>query len=198
MKTNKFIVPLILIIIVFASACGPRKSSTPASDDGFLAAYQKFTDAVKHKSFAELKTLIEPSTGLFVIESPGALPVVYNLPDVEAFVSQNGKTLFDFFNDKISQVPVSEDMPVVDCKNSNGTPYSKAGCFMKDISSSNSSELAFLSSVEGNGSDKQKAETAKKTLNMKVINSYNHVYYFTKSGEKWYLTFIDMRTPCEA
>ncbi|MFH0866513.1 MAG: hypothetical protein V1904_09965 [Bacteroidota bacterium] len=200
-----FITPILLIIIAICG-CGQRNSSnvpltgqdsTNTADDGFPVVYKEFTEAVKHESFPELKNVLDPAVGIFIIESPGALPVVYNLPDVEAFVSQNGKTLFDFFNDKISREPVSSDMPVVDCVFSNGTPYNKTGCFMKSISSSDN-ELNFISSAGGNADDKQKAEDARKKLSMKVINTYNHVYYFTKSGDKWYLTFIDLRKPCEA
>lgn len=195
------------ILIVFMLAvcgCGPRNSNSPSGnndtsvpDDGFLTVYKKFTEAVRHKSFDELKTILDPAAGIFIIQSEGAMPAVYNLPDISAFVAQNGKTLFDFFSDKISLDPVSEELPAVDCKYSNGTPYSKAGCYMKKISSSDN-ELNYLSSANGNADDKKKAEDARKKLSMKVINSYNHIYYFTQSGNTWFLTFIDLRKPCEA
>lgn len=175
----------------------PCSDSTASIDNGFLATYKKFTEAVNHKSFSELKSILDPAVGIFIVESPGVLPVVYNLPDVEAFVAQNGKTIFDYFDDKISQQPVDEEMPVVDCAYTNGTPYNKTGCIMKSISSADN-ELNFISLAGGNADDKQKAEEARKKLSMKVINTYNHVYYFTKSGDKWYLTFIDLRKPCEA
>jgi len=205
-KKINFILPLFMAAFFIMSGCGsgnnntvplPDSDSTAGADDGFHTAYKKFTEAVKHKKNSELKSILDPAVGIFIIESPGALPVVYNLPDAEAFVSQNGKTLFDFFNDKISPEPVSADMPVIDCVYSNGTPYNKTGCFMKSITSADN-ELSFLSSASGNADDKQKAEVARNKLSMKVINTYNHVYYFTKSGDKWYLTFIDLRKPCEA
>jgi len=202
-RINLFFLPFLIIVVIICS-CGQRSSNTPiknndttAKADGFLAVYKNFCEAVGHKNFDELKNSIDPAAGIFIIQSSGALPEVYHLPDVSAFVSQNGKTLFDFFNDKISIEPVNENMPVVDCKFSNGTPYNKTGCFMKIISSADN-ELSFISSAGGHASDKKMAEDARKKLGVKVINTYNHVYYFTKSGENWYLTFIDLRKPCEA
>lgn len=192
------------MMLFILSGCGQRNNSNISvsdknctiSSESFLKTYKNFTEAIQHKSFSELKNIIDTATGIFIIESPGALPVVYNLPDIESFVSQNGKNVFDLFNDKISLEPDGADLPIIDCEYSNGTPYNKTGCFMKSISSDN--ELDFILISEGNTDDKQKAEAARKKLSMKVINTFNHVYYFTKSGEKWFLTFIDLREPCEA
>lgn len=207
MKKFKIFIPLVSVFFLLIGGCHQKGDNENAlretgdtmnSDNGFLNVYKKFSDAIIHKSFQEFNSLIDSATGIFIIESPGALPVVYHLMDVEAFVSQNEKTLFDFFNDKILLPPIDSVMPVIDCNYVNETPYDKTGCFMKDISASWESELNFLTIAGGNDSDKIKAEAARKKLNMKVINTYNHVYYFTKHDSNWYLTFIDMRTPCSA
>lgn len=194
-----------LLVVLFLCSCGQQKKNTKPemntdtifTEKGFENVYKNFTESVLHKSVLELNTIVDSTKGIFIIESSGALPSLYWVTDIQTFKSRNGKTFFDCFNVKISEQPVSKEMPVVDCEYSNGTPYSDVGCFMKEISEEDG-ELDFISSIEGGEVIKKKAEDARKTICMKVLNTYNHVYYFTRKGDTWFLSLIDLRTPCEA
>jgi hypothetical protein len=208
MKNILLFATLISSLLILNSGCNQSgsKDDTPqnssdslkVANDGFESAYKNFTNAVRHKSFSELKKIIDPSVGIFIIEANGAIPEVVYLPDIEAFVTKDGKNLFSYFNVKISIAAIDSILPAIDCKYSNGTPYNKTGCFRKKVDQSKDNELSFISSINGLDEHKQKAEVARKLIQMKVINTFNHVYYFSKNNGKWFLTFIDLRTPCSA
>jgi len=208
MKNILILFSICLIVFFSITGCnqsGPKDDAPQNSpdnlkvaNDGFESAYKNFTQAVRHKSFSELKKIIDPSVGIFIIEANGAIPELVYLSDIETFVSNDGKNLFSYFNVKISIAAIDSTLPAIDCKYSNGTPYNKTGCFRKKVDQAKDNELNFLSSINGLEEHKQKAEVARKSIQMKVINTFNHVYYFSKNKGKWFLTFIDLREPCSA
>lgn len=208
MKNLFFSLAILSSFLILNSGCNQSgsKNDTPqnssdslkVTNDGFESAYKIFTDAVRHKSFSELKKIIDPVVGVFIIEANGAIPEVVYFSDIEAFVAKDGKNLFSYFNVKISIAAIDSTLPAIDCKYSNGTPYNKTGCFRKKVDQSKDNELSFISSINCLAEHKQKAESARKSIQMKVINTFNHVYYFSKNNGKWFLTFIDLRVPCSA
>jgi hypothetical protein len=200
-----FILSSLLVIHSSCTQTGTKQNSSKnisdtlnTANDDFERAYKIFTAAVIHKSFSELKNVIDPSVGIFIIKSDGAIPELVSFSDIESFVAQDGKNIFSCFNEKISMASIDSTLPVIDCKYSNGTPYNKTGCFRKKVDQQIDDELGFLLSINGLPEHKDKAEVARKSLQMKVINTFNHVYYFSKNNGKWFLTFIDLRTPCNA
>lgn len=159
----------------------------------FLAFYQKFTQAIIETNLDAVNECINPD-GLYFIETNGAMPLVQKVFDVKAFSKKTPVTTF--FNlgfIDIKNQPIFDTLPKVICA---GEIYDKYGCFSKVENTLKESGLWNYSDL--NEKEIQAIELAANSINLTVRNTQNFTFYFSKTTQGWKLTFLDIRTPCEA
>jgi hypothetical protein len=121
--------------------------------------------------------------GLWLISSQGAMPHIEN-------VSQVDKNFpVDFSAVK------NEELPKVNCDSKSF--WTKEGTFAMEINSFKDEKIWTYCGLTKE--DEAKIAELAQTISWTVINtSLNARYYFSLINGKWYLTFVDLRKPCEA
>jgi len=161
-----------------------------------LIIYQELAAAIIKRDTALLNRFIHPNSGLWVIESNGAMPSARKLTSIPAFDNANKKKhIFNFDTTHLNRKPLQESLPLIDC-NAGPDFYTKTGCFIEETNPLISTELWKYCNVD----DDQQIEIEQLTLQISatVVNTSEFTAYFGKMDNKWYLLFIDIRTPCEA
>ncbi|CAN5348325.1 hypothetical protein BH09BAC5_BH09BAC5_28980 [soil metagenome] len=208
---------IFLISLVFLSSCsGTSNNHVPASDsisakDSLKKAMQEdlpdpsdikqfnwFYSAFVHSATTGddslFNILIHPKYGLWVIHSEGALPAFTKIKSILDYKNADGSKLLPFKREPMLSMPKEEELPVVNCDNKNF--YSKSGCFT-------TLENVFLEQKiwksAGLAADQDKLiEESAATISRTVINTEMYRFYFSLINGTWYLTFIDVRKPCNA
>ncbi len=167
---------------------------SPADIKQFTWFYSAFAQATVTANDSIFNVLIEKKLGLWIIYANGALPQFIHVDKISDFKDGNGKSILPFDRDPMMTVPVEEEMPQVNCDSKNF--YNKKGCFT-------SMQNVFLEEkIWKNATlsaDKDKAiEESAKTITRTVINTENYRFYFSLIDGKWFLTFLDIRKPCQA
>lgn len=160
----------------------------------FNTFYKNFTTAIITKDTAVFNALIHRDYGVYFIESSGAMPMFSKTYFIEKFIANNTKKpFFELDFSKIKEMPVNESLPELICDNN---IYDKQGCFAQEINLLNKSQI--WSFTELNDKQKQEIEVIANTIKYSVINTSNYTFYFSFIYGNWYVTFIDLRTPCSA
>ncbi len=160
--------------------------------DDFLVFYQKFTASIIETNLDAVNKCIHPD-GIYFIESNGALPKIQKVYDVKTFKTSKPTTFFNLeFND-IEAQPLFEFLPKLVCDEE---VYDKQGCYAEVINHLKESGIWNYSGL--NEKEIQAIQAAANNINLTVRNTQNFTYYFSKTEHGWKLTFMDIRTPCEA
>jgi hypothetical protein len=160
----------------------------------FLKFYDAFTTSISTKNEKAFNQFIYTNYGLYIIEAPGAMPVVSKIYNISKFKTINTTTkFFDLPFNEIKKQPLYEELPTIICDENS---YNKLGCFVSENNTLKESQLWGYSGL--NEKEIQAIEFLTKTIQITVVNTSNFTFYFSKIEDKWYLTFIDLRTPCTA
>ncbi|MBI3510210.1 MAG: hypothetical protein HY064_06070 [Bacteroidetes bacterium] len=206
---------VILLAFLFFSCSGdqkkdPSKTDSLSSKDSLKKAmrqdlqpadeihqfnwiYSAFADAATSGKDSLADKFISPNDGLWIIYAPGAMPEFENVKHFDDF-DWNGKKLLPLDRNNMMAVPVEGELPVADCNKSSG--YSKEGCFTTQLNIFADEKAWTYSSLSETDQGKVKQLASKITRT--VVNTAVGKFYFTLSGSTWYLTFIDLRVPCDA
>lgn len=123
---------------------------------------------------------ISENFGVYLIEQPGAMPTVKHVYTVEA--------------SSFSEAIKMEALPKVICDE---TVYDKQGCFAEAINPLIDSQI--WNHTKMNEKEKQAIISLVYSIKYTVIDTENKfTYYFSEIEGEYFLTFIDLRTPCEA
>ena len=166
----------------------------PTDISQFNWIYSLFAHAASQGDDSAFNVFIHPEYGLWIIHSDGAMPQFTHIKKISEYKNIKGKGILPIVFWDISVAPKDESLPVVDCSKKGF--YSKEGVFSQQQNTFLESKLwqnASLSADE----DKEIAQTAS-TITRTVLNTANFTYYFSLIKGSWYLTFIDIRRPCEA
>jgi hypothetical protein len=167
----------------------------PASDiKQFNWFYSAFAHAATTGDDSLFNVVIHPKHGLWIIHSEGAMPEFTKVMKVSEYKNGMGKGLLPFDRNAMMNVPKEEALPKVDCNSKNF--YDKQGCFTQ-MQNSFAQEKIWLYAGLDAGKDKEISELAS-TITRTVVNTENQYrFYFSFIDGSWYLTFIDVRKPCE-
>ncbi|OFY90874.1 MAG: hypothetical protein A3K10_17425 [Bacteroidetes bacterium RIFCSPLOWO2_12_FULL_31_6] len=165
-----------------------------ASNKEFLTFYEKFSTAISKKNATNFNECMDSNFGLYVIESPGALPIISKVYDISKFKSKNNNNnFFELAFNNISSTPIFDELPKVVCEE---TIYDKNGCFASSINALQESQLLNYSDL--NEKEIQAITKLASLVNLTVINTNNYTFYFSFIENKWSISFIDLRIPCQA
>jgi len=201
---------LFLAIMLFLAACGnnehggnnttdstatsgENKTMTTPSD--FKEVYSDFFSSIIDDNSKTFNSYIHPEHGLYIIESKGGVPVFEKVTDISFFRSSTEKkSIFDINKSKIGLQMIEEELPTVNCDSAGF--YTKRGCFTNEENTFKDSKLWDGSGLDA--AEKDKVNKVAQTIVKTIINTANYRYYFSKIEDRWYITFIDMRKPCNA
>ena len=166
----------------------------PSDIHQFNWFYSAFAHAATSGNDTLFDVVIHPEHGLWIIHSEGAVPQFTHVNHILEYKKTDGKSILPFERDAMMNVPKEEDLPVVNCDSKNF--YSKSGCF---TSMENKFAEQKIWKYAGLPADKDKEiEELASTITRTVINTENYRFYFSLINGSWYLTFMDIRRPCEA
>lgn len=172
-----------------------QEDLAPSSDiKQFNWFYSAFAHAATTGNDTIFDVVIHPEYGLWIIHSAGAVPNFTRINHILEFKMPDGKSLIPFQRDAMMRVPKEETLPVLVCEDDK--IYNKSGCF-----TSLQNTFAEQKTWKYAGLDAEKdrvIEESAKTITRTVINTENYRFYFSLIKGSWYLTFLDIMTPCEA
>ena len=184
----------LFFILPFFSCSGEHPEGTPPLQveaghivpplmDSTLSGPPDPASMVKGVTIANLNQYIHPKTGLWLIHSSGAMPKMENTSQVDKNFP------IDFSSCKM------EALPGVNCESKSF--WTKEGCYLQEMNSFKSEKIWTYCGL-GKG-DEAKVEEAAQGISVTVINTaLSARYYFSLIDGKWYLSFVDLRRPCEA
>ncbi|HEU4717272.1 MAG TPA: hypothetical protein VFU15_05550 [Bacteroidia bacterium] len=137
---------------------------------------------------------VSPEHGLWIISSEGAMPHFTNVKSINDYKRSDGTKLLPMDKDRMLAAPKEEELPSVDCNSK--TFWNKDGCFTRE---ENKFKEEKIWQYAGLTNDKEKeVEALAGTISRTVINTQTYRFYFSLINGSWYLTFLDIRKPCEA
>ncbi|MBL4735511.1 MAG: hypothetical protein JKY18_09275 [Flavobacteriales bacterium] len=162
----------------------------------FELYYHQLLKALASRDPEGFNNLVHPEFGCYLIDSPGAIPVITLITDIEKVLQKKAeRSVFDFSNAFLSFPITEESLPTIDCDSPNGF-YSKEGAFVENVNT-----LAAEKIWEYIGLDViEQAPIVKlsRTIDKTIVNTAGFRAYFSKIGDQWYITFFDIRVPCTA
>ncbi|RMG81704.1 MAG: hypothetical protein D6707_04360 [Bacteroidetes bacterium] len=161
-------------------------------EQDFKDFYTAFFVAFSQKDYDALNSVIHPKYGLNIIETSGAMPQIVNVKDISEYKLPTGQSLFEIDMRTIGFEMLEDELPIVKCDEPNY--FDKLGAFTSDENLLEHQQL-----IEHiNPKNKEELLEIEKTIKKTVYNTANYIYYFSFIDGRWYLTFLDVRRPCEA
>jgi hypothetical protein len=166
----------------------------PTDIKQFNWIYSAFVRAAADGNDSAFNVFIHPKKGLWVIHTDGALPVFTHITKISEYTNIKGRGLLPIVFWDINKEPKDESLPTVDCDKKGF--YSKEGCFSTQENKFLEEKIWTYAGLSAD-QDKEVMQLAT-TITRTVVNTANFKYYFSLIDGSWYLTFIDIRRPCEA
>jgi hypothetical protein len=166
-------------------------SSDPAQFEWIYSTFvaSAVTDAPRFNIF------INKDHGLWIINSNGALPQMINVKDISGVKNSKGDSLVPMDQVKMVCTPKVAGWPEIKCDMPSG--WSMTGCYTTEQNKLKESKIREYAGL--NDADNKKVTELAAGITRAVVNTeMNMVFYFTEINGTWYLTFLDIRKPCEA
>jgi hypothetical protein len=210
---NKLI-PAFLLLFLLVSCSETQQSNGKSSTDSasirkktfaeelpppsdirqFKWFYSGFVKIISMHADSLMNKLIHPEFGLNILESRGALPHMSHVTQFSEYKTLDRKSFYDFDTQVLICELKEEDLPKVDCNAKD--LYTKTGCFTREINLLRDSKIWDYCSLTKDQADL--VHRSAQTITRTVLHTNNYTYYFSLIKGSWWLTFIDMRRPCEA
>ncbi len=152
---------------------------TVSSQDSFFNTVSIFAENLKTSGGKEF---INKNNGVYIISSNGAIP------NIEKQFDLNPEILSKTLSSKVK----FEVLPKVVCAD---YIYDKQGSFAEENNSLFDSKIWIYCDLSEE--EKQAIEELAKTISYTVIDTESYIYYFSIFDNKWTLSFIDVRIPCQ-
>ncbi len=166
----------------------------PSDIRQFKWFYSGFVKIVSLHADSLMNKLIHPEFGLNIIESRGALPHLSHVTKMSEFKTLDKKSFYEFDAQVLICDLKEEELPKIDCNAKD--LYTKTGCFTREVNPLKDSKLWDYCSLTKDQNDL--VVRSAQTITRTVLLTNNYTYYFSLIKGSWWLTFIDMRRPCEA
>jgi hypothetical protein len=209
---------LTIASVLFLAACGSGERSESSLSDTSLAVardgtealspadtsgtsfgrfsiyYEQLINSLLTNDAPAFNRFIHPEYGLCIIESSGAMPQMRNGKDISRFKTLHGKSLFELDKTGFRCELKEEELPKVDCDKEGF--FTKEGCFTQEINTFRDEKIWEHCNLREN--EQALAASAAETITRTVINTKGFRFYFSRIGNQWFLTFLDLRVPCSA
>ena len=187
------------------SAAARTENPVMPADTSVAGAWLLLEGALRGHDAAVLNQLIDPEFGLWVLEQPGAMPLVTRVAEVGAFRRANlDLPLFSLDKQLMScpQLRVVPQLPEADCglQTKQNAGFARQGCFAGPATAFRALDVWPSATVKGGTSAQGKAAQGRAVRTVLQTRT-GFRFHFAKSagaGGRWRLIFIDLREPCIA
>ncbi|QNH63084.1 hypothetical protein [Hymenobacter sediminicola] len=175
------------------------------ADTSVAGAWRLVEGALRSHDAEVLNQLMDPEFGLWILEQPGALPLVTRVADVETFRrAYQGLPLFSLDSQLMAcaELLVLKQLPEADCarQTKQNAGFARQGCFTGPATAFRALDFWASATVKGGTASQGKAAQGR-TVHTVLQTRTGFRFHFAKSagaGGRWRLIFIDLRTPCSA
>ena len=187
------------------SAAVRTENPVMPADTSVAGAWLLLEGALRGHDAAVLNQLIDPEFGLWILEQPGAMPLVTRVAEVGAFRRSNQNLPLFSLDKQLMACPQLRAVPVLpeaDCglQTKQNAGFARQGCFAGPATAFRS--LDFWSSATVKGGTAAQGKAAQGRAGRTVLQTRTGFrFHFAKSagaGGRWRLIFIDLREPCIA
>ena len=187
-----------------SSAARTENPVMPA-DTSVAGAWLLLEGALRGHDAAVLNQLIDPEFGLWVLEQPGAMPLVTRVAEVGAFRRAN-QDLPLFSLDKqlmnCPQLRVVPLLPEADCglQTKQNAGFARQGCFAGPATAFRALDVWPSATVKGGTAAQGKAAQGRAVRTVLQTRTGFRLHFAKSAGAggRWRLIFIDLREPCIA
>ncbi|WP_310397761.1 hypothetical protein [Hymenobacter sp.] len=187
------------------SAAARTENPVLPADTSVAGAWLLLEGALRGHDAEVLNQLIDPEFGLWILEQPGAVPLVTRVAEAGAFRRAN-QNLPLFSLDKqlmaCPQLRAVPQLPEADCglQTKQNAGFVQQGCFAGPATAFRN--LKFWASATVKGGTAAQGQAAQGRTGRTVLQTRTGFrFHFAKSagvGGRWRLIFIDLREPCVA
>ncbi|GAA4011911.1 hypothetical protein GCM10022408_25550 [Hymenobacter fastidiosus] len=175
------------------------------ADTSVAGAWLLLEGALRGHDAGVLNQLIDPEFGLWILEQPGAMPLVTRVAAVGTFRrAYQNLPLFSLDKQLMTcpQLRVMQQLPDADCgrQTRQNAGFAQSGCFAGPATAFRSLDLWPGATVKGGTAAQGKAAQGR-TVRTVLQTRTGFRFHFAKSagvGGRWRLIFIDLREPCMA
>ncbi|RNI31591.1 hypothetical protein EFB08_03490 [Rufibacter latericius] len=175
-----------------------RKTSRN-KEEAFRVFFSKFAQSIEQQQAEVFNQFIDPELGLYLIESPGAVPHFTFVTDIKTFRRANAQqgsffTIREAFTDcKLEEV---KELPTLTCAGENNN-FTRQGCFVADAAvfrKSDAYKYADLPTEEQRRIAQHQAMASKTVLH----TGSGFKFHFGQVKGQWRVLFADLMVPCSA
>ncbi|SFP89053.1 hypothetical protein [Hymenobacter arizonensis] len=187
------------------SAAARTENAVMPTDTSVAGAWLLLEGALRGHDAQVLNQLIDPEFGLWILEQPGALPLVTRVVEAGAFrrADQN-RLLFSLDKQLMTcpQLQVLKQLPAADCalQTKQNAGFAQQGCFSGPATAFRALDFWPSATVKGATAAQGKAAQGR-TVRSVLQTRTGFRFHFAKSagaGGRWRLIFMDLRQPCSA
>lgn len=172
--------------------------NVPSKKPGWLDSInvKEILELFFSKQYTMLDQYIQPENGIYVLSNPGVFIIATKYISLKEILKSHSWLA----GKKIDCDIKYETLPEIDCDKG----WNKHGCFSDKVDYFNKISTAANYSIMPKKTgvsekDIEKIKNIESTIRLGVIFTENGiVFYFSLINGKWYITVIDLVTPCEA
>lgn len=187
------------------SATARVENPVMPADTSVAGAWRLVEGALRGHDAQVLNQLLDPEFGLWILEQPGALPLVTRVAEVQAFRrAYQDRPLFSLDQQLMAcpQLLVLKQLPAADCalQTPQSAGFARQGCFTGPATAFRALDFWGSATVKG-GTVAQGQAAQGRTVRTVLQTRTGFRFHFAKSagsGGRWRLIFLDLRTPCSA
>lgn len=187
------------------SAAAHTENAVMPADTSVAGAWLLLEGALRGHDAEVLNQLIDPEFGLWIVEQPGAVPLVTRVAEVAGFQrAYQGLPLFSPDKQLMTcpRLQVLKQLPEANCdlQAKQNAGFAQQGCFTGPSTAFRA--LDFWSSATVKGGTAAQGKAAQGRAGRTVLQTQTGFrFHFAKSagsGGRWRLIFLDLREPCSA
>ena len=185
------------------SAAARTENPVMPADTSVAGAWLLLEGALRGHDAIVLNQLIDPEFGLWILEQPGAVPLVTRVAEVGAFRRANQNLPLFSLDKQLMTCPQLQSLarlPKADCglQTKRNAGFAQQGCFTGPATAFRA--LDFWPSATVKGGTAAQGKAAQGRTGRTVLQTRTGFrFHFAKSagvGGRWRLIFIDLREPC--
>ena len=187
------------------SAAARTENPVMPADTSVAGAWLLLEGALRGHDVTVLNQLIDPEFGLWILEQPGAVPLVTRVAEAGAFHRVNQNLPLFSLDKQLMTCPQLQSLarlPEADCglQTNRNAGFAQQGCFAGPATAFRALDLWPGATVKGGTAAQGKAAQGR-TGRTVLQTRTGFRFHFAKSagvGGRWRLIFIDLREPCIA
>ncbi|RAK63853.1 hypothetical protein [Hymenobacter edaphi] len=172
------------------------------ADTTVAGAFLRWAEAVRRADTAAVNAFISPAHGLWVLEQPGALPLLTRVTDVRRL--RRSQPQPSFFTLAAELMPclrptVVDTLPTATCDGPPGNEagFARTGCLLGPARAAALSSIWDHATLRGGSAAQGRAAIA--TGRYAVLQTdTGYRFYWARIAGQWWLVLLDLRVPCSA